>query len=270
MVSSLKKSYKGRFPFRIGTTSFIYPDNYAKNVKMLGPFLDEIELLLFESAHESSLPSAKEVQELKNLADGLNLSYNIHLPIDISLGDSDPSVRMHAVDTLKRIFERTRPLSPTTNTLHLVQREKMNQQNSLKKWQDSICQSMEKLIGKDIHARDISVENLFYPIELIETIINRFHLSVCLDIGHLIVFKADIEKAFDVWLKKTAIVHLHGAKKNKQDHLSLDHIPPKQMKTIINQLCRFNGTVSIEVFSFPDLYNSLNFLESYWIKTNRD
>jgi len=253
----------------MGTTSFIYPDTYVQNVKMLGPFLDEIELLLFESAYENSLPSAKEVQELKNLADGLNLSYNIHLPIDISLGDSDPSVRMHAVDTLKRVFERTRPLSPTTNTLHLVQREKMNQQDSLKKWQDSICRSMEKLIGKDIHGRDISIENLFYPIDMIETIINDFHLSVCLDIGHLVIFEADIEKTFDIWLKKTAIVHLHGTK-NGQDHLSLDHMPPKQMKTIINQLCRFSGTVSIEVFSFPNLYNSLIFFENYWTKKNRD
>ncbi len=269
MVSSLIKSYKNRFPFRIGTTSFIYPDNYVQNVKMLGPFLDEIELLFFESHYENSLPSTREIQELKNLADGLNLSYNIHLPIDISLGDSDPSIRMHAVDTLKRFLERTRPLSPTTNTLHLVPGEKMNQQDSLKQWQDSIYRSMEELIGKDIHGRDISVENLFYPIELVETIIMDFHLSVCLDIGHLIIYKADIEKTFDAWLEKTAIIHLHGAK-GGQDHLSLVHMPPKQMETIIKQLFQFSGTVSIEVFSFPEIYKSLDFLENYWTGTHRD
>ncbi|MFO7559975.1 MAG: cobamide remodeling phosphodiesterase CbiR [Desulfobacterales bacterium] len=269
MVSSLIQSYKNRFPFRIGTTSFIYPDNYARNVKMLGPFLDEIELLYFESHSDNSLPSTKEIQELKNLADGLNLSYNIHLPTDIYLGASKPSVRMHAVDTLKRFFERTRPLSPTTNTLHLVQREKMNQQDSLKQWQDSICRSMEELIGKDIHGRDISVENLFYPIELVETIIMDFHLSVCLDIGHLVIYQADIGKTFDAWLGKTAMIHLHGAK-NGKDHLSLEHMPPTQMETITKRLFQFYGTVSIEVFSFPDLCNSLNVLENYWIKIHGD
>jgi sugar phosphate isomerase/epimerase len=269
MATVLKKPYKNRFPFRIGTTSFIYPDSYAQNIKMLGPFLDEIEILLYESTYEGSMPSAKEIQEFKNRADGLNLSFNIHLPIDISLGDSNPSVRMHAVDTLKRVFERTRPLSPTTNTLHLVQREKMNQSNSLKKWQDAVCWSMEKLIGKDINGKDISVENLFYPLDMVETIINEFHLSICLDIGHLVIVNADIKKTFNYWLEKTAIIHLHGVK-NKRDHLSLDHMTQKQMETIISGLSRFNGTVSIEVFSFPELFSSLNFFEHYWEERYKD
>jgi len=221
----LEKSYKGEFPFRIGTTSFIYPAGYAQNVAMLGPFLDEIELLFYESVHENSLPSADEIQELKNLADGLNLSFNIHLPIDIFLGDPNPSVRMHGVDTLKRIFERTRPLSPTTNTLHLVQRENISREDSFKKWHDSIRWSMERLIGKDIHGRDLSVENLFYPFDMVEAVIHEFHLSVCLDIGHLVMVDADIEKAFDSWPEKTAIVHLHGVK-NQQDHLAFDQLPP--------------------------------------------
>ena len=81
--------------------------------------------------------------------------------------------------------------------------------------------------------------------------------------------EADIEKTFDSWLERTAIIHLHGVK-NKQDHLSLDVLPPKQMKTIINRLHRFSGTVSMEVFSFSYLSNSLNLFEDYWKKTNRD
>jgi hypothetical protein len=47
MYPALNKSYKGLFPFNIGTTSFIYPDDYVPNVKMLGPYLGNIELLLF-------------------------------------------------------------------------------------------------------------------------------------------------------------------------------------------------------------------------------
>ena len=56
MYPALPKSYKGIFPFKIGTTSFIYPDGYVQNVKMLAPYLDEIELILFESA-PGSLPT---------------------------------------------------------------------------------------------------------------------------------------------------------------------------------------------------------------------
>ncbi len=49
------KSYKGSYQFRLGTTSFIYPDHYLPNVKMLGPYLNEIELLLFESAYVGNI-----------------------------------------------------------------------------------------------------------------------------------------------------------------------------------------------------------------------
>ena len=36
MYPSLDRSYKGIFPFNLGTTSFIYPDDYVPNVKMHG------------------------------------------------------------------------------------------------------------------------------------------------------------------------------------------------------------------------------------------
>ena len=63
MHPALPKSYKSMFPFKIGTTSFIYPDNYVRNVNMLAPYLDEIELILFENT-PSSLPSKHEIKEL--------------------------------------------------------------------------------------------------------------------------------------------------------------------------------------------------------------
>jgi len=74
MYPSLPKSYKGLYPFKIGTTSFIYPAGYAQNVKMLGPYVDEIELLLFEGAPDS-LPST---QEIKN---SCRCQRNLILPI---------------------------------------------------------------------------------------------------------------------------------------------------------------------------------------------
>jgi hypothetical protein len=52
----LPRSYKKRYPFRIGTTSFIYPAGYTENVARLGPHVDEIEILMFES-HPDSRPT---------------------------------------------------------------------------------------------------------------------------------------------------------------------------------------------------------------------
>ena len=69
----LTKSYKGFYPFKIGTTSFIYPDLYVPNVRMLGPFVDEIELLLFESGPSASLLSKTVIADLQHLSREFNL-----------------------------------------------------------------------------------------------------------------------------------------------------------------------------------------------------
>jgi sugar phosphate isomerase/epimerase len=262
MYSSFSRSYKNRFPFRLGTTSFIYPDHYAKNVEMLAPFFDEIELLFFESRFENSLPSKIEILELKNLAEKHGISYNIHLPVDISLGDPGITNRMHAVDTINRFIERTRLLSPTTSTLHLVQPISMNKKTDVKIWLDSLYWSMERVIGKEINGEDLSIENLFYPMKLIKKLIDDFQLSVCLDIGHLVLSKQDIEKSFDEWMEKTTIVHLHSVDGEK-DHLGLDQMPLAQMEKIMTKLHGFTGIISLEVFSFSKLYNSMEVLERF-------
>jgi len=116
---SLTKSYKKCYPFKIGTTSFIYPDLYVPNVKMLGPFVDEIELLLFESAPVASLLPKAVITDLMHLSQDLQVTYNIHLPTDISISDPAPALQDKAVDTLVRILERMAPLAPSSHTLHV-------------------------------------------------------------------------------------------------------------------------------------------------------
>ena len=115
---SLTKSYKGLYPFKICTTSFIYPDHYIPNVRMLGPYLDEIELLLFESQGADALPSRGVVAELCRLAAEFHLSYNIHLPTDVSISDQNAVRQKKAVDTLCRVIELVQPLDPSAVILH--------------------------------------------------------------------------------------------------------------------------------------------------------
>lgn len=262
MYPTFSRSYKNRFPFRLGTTSFIYPDHYAKNVEMLAPFFDEIELLFFESRFDNSLPSKTLIQTLKNLAEKHGISYNIHLPVDISLGDAGITHRMHAVDTINRFIERTQLLSPTTSTLHLVQPMSMNNKSDMKVWLESLYWSMERVIGKEIKGEDLSIENLFYPLTLIKSLIDDFQLSVCLDIGHIVLSKQDIENNFDEWREKITIVHLHGVDGEK-DHLGLDQMPLAQLEKIMIKLHGFTGVVSLEVFSFSKLHNSMEILKNF-------
>jgi len=109
MYPFLSKSYKHAYPFKIGTTSYIYPDHIIPNVKMLAPYLDEIELLLFES-NLDNLPTSQEINELALLAEQFDLTYNVHLPIDISLTDIDPIARSKSVNITFPVVKLKPPL----------------------------------------------------------------------------------------------------------------------------------------------------------------
>ncbi|MBW1821968.1 MAG: sugar phosphate isomerase/epimerase, partial [Deltaproteobacteria bacterium] len=216
MAMLLPKSYKGTYPFKLGTTSFIYQDRYVPNVKMLGPYLDEIELLLFESK-PGCLPKQNEIDELSILSKEFEITYNIHLPTDISFGNRDPSVRQHAVETILRVFDLTSPLSPSTCTLHLSYDESSREMDKVKRWQELTYETIKQLINFGVKAEEISVETLDYPFKWVEEIVPDFKFTICMDIGHLIVYSVDINKFYNAYCDNISIIHLHGVE-NGHDH----------------------------------------------------
>jgi sugar phosphate isomerase/epimerase len=222
MYPLLSKSYKGLFPFNIGTTSFIYPDDYVPNVKMLGPYLENIELLLFESNHT-----------------------------DI------------AVETISRVAERVAPLNPTTLTLHVPYNETSNDEDDVKSWQERASKNLAKILANGTPSHLISIENLDYPFEFLVPIISELDLSICFDCGHLILHGDDIEKFFTTYSAKTAIIHLYGVQ-NNHFHGALDQLSEKLVAPTMRLLARFNGIVSMEVFSYAHLDASLKFMEKCW------
>lgn len=264
MYPPLPKSYKGMFPFKIGTTSFIYPNSYVQNVKMLAPYLDEIELILFESSPDKR-PSNDEIKTLLSLANEFDITYNIHLPLDISLGAPDPSKRHFAIETIKRIVDLTAPLSPSTYTLHLAYDETDMETERMYRWRNRTYGSARQLISSGINGKTISIETLNYPIEWVEDILIDFNLSVCVDLGHLILYGFDMKAVFNRYHKTISIIHLHGAD-NHIDHQPLDFLAKTNLKTILEMLKRYNDVVSIEVFSYDHLNASLKYLESVWTK----
>lgn len=261
MHLTLPKSYKGIYPFRLGTTSFIYPDGYVPNVTMLGPYLDEIELLLFES-QPGSLPSHNDIEELSLLSAEFDLTYNIHLPTDISFGHKDPSLRQHAVETILRVLDLTSPLCPSTCTLHLSYDETSGEKEEVQKWQVRTFETINSLMNLGVKAEDISIENLNYPFAWVEDIVREFNFTVCMDMGHLIVHGTSINTFFDSYGDNVSIIHLHGVE-NENDHRSLNKLPEKRFWEIVEILKKFKKIVSIEIFSYDNLTTSLQFLEKY-------
>lgn len=259
----LTKSYKRAFPFKLATTSFIYPDHYIPNVQMLGPHMDEIELLLFESRGIDALPSRAVIAELSSLAKAFDLTYNVHLPTDRSICDRDPGHQQHAVETLITVMERVEPLCPSAHILHLPFLEGSFEKNEVKAWQDRVRRNLQKILTAVGPGDQIAIETLDYPLEWIDDIICDADLKICLDLGHLIVSGFDIKKVFDKYAFRTTILHLHGVENNR-DHLSLDRLPGKFIEPVFRILKGFSGVVSLEIFSFEDLKSSLQFLENCW------
>ncbi len=254
------------FPFRLGTTSYIYPDAIVPNVAKLAPFLDEIELVLFESEGQDNYPDEAELRDLMNFSFNGEVAFNVHFPIDIFLGDRDEEIRSRGISVVKKVIERTLCLKPSLYTLHFDVRDKNGREETdMEAWRRRILRSAEEMKALGIDLERISIETLSYPFEWIEDILKKFGFSVCLDIGHMLIYDLDIGGYLKKYLSQTSIIHLHGIE-NGIDHLGIHRLNGKMVDLILSKLQRFTGILSIEVFSFGDLKNSLEVLEQKWKK----
>src|SRR6056297_2589821 len=144
-------SLKGRFPFRLGTTSFILPADIVPNVEALAPFVDDVELLLFESPPHAPLPTPDMRKRLASLARKHDLSYTVHLPLDIAPGSTDAGERLHAIDTLKKCIDRMLPLEPAAFVLHLPDKrsaERASPPDPL--WMEAVDDTLAELLGTSL------------------------------------------------------------------------------------------------------------------------
>ncbi len=257
--------------FKLGTTSFIVPDHIIPNVIKLGPFFDEIELLVFESRPLDVLPSKSEIKTLDTLSRDLNLTYNIHLPVDVSLTSDSAEKRQKASDALLRVIHLFSPLNPGTHTLHLEMPAglKTNPGNTepIIQWQRNAYQGLKGLLAHVSDPAKICVETLDYPFCRIESLVEQFNLSICLDLGHQIRYCHDFLQAFDTHGSRIPIIHLHGVDFSggtAKDHRALDTLPESGFQKVKKILKLFTGVVSLEVFDLETLNRSLKFLSRHF------
>jgi sugar phosphate isomerase/epimerase len=258
----LSRSFKKGFPFTLATTSFIYPDDYGPNIQRLGPFLDEIELLLFESG---SLPSRHTIADLADLSRTYEVDYNVHLPSDVSVGHADDRIREAAVASILRACERVSVLSPSTLTLHIPWEGPAGLPADLLPWKERVRESLVRLIAAVGSPAGISVETLDYPLEWLAEVIDDLGLAVCMDVGHLLLHGRELADVMRRFASRISILHLHGVAAGR-DHLALDRLRPSSAEKVFKVLSGFKGIVSLEVFNFDDLVASLNWLEERFMR----
>lgn len=247
-------SLKNRLQFRFGTTSFIYKAGYAENVRALGPYVDEIELL-FLSSQNADWPTAELVRELKTLKTQFNLTYNIHLPVDIAANAANTNVACKNIDILQKFICQLQDLEPESYCLHLPHDHNAN-------FAVRCRSAISALLATGLPRRKLTVENLDYPLTILADVIKELDVGVCLDIGHTFVFNTNFETHVQTFGAQIETVHLHGPGLNRDDHNDLSHLGPN-WPMVLKFLRGFRGAVSLEVFDITKLNNSLRFLEPY-------
>jgi len=276
MNSSILNNYRKRFPFKLATTSYIYPDEIVPNVIRLAPFFDEIELVLFESKGPESIPDSVKIDHLIELSKLHQLGFNVHLPLDLSLGDERDDVRIHGTSIIRTMIERTLPLNPSVYTLHLdfinstlppLRNEGDGEsvpEMDINAWQGRLARSLKEILAGGIESRQIAIETLGYPFKWVEDMVKEFGLSICLDIGHILSNDYDLGYYLKTYLPGTSIIHLHGVHEGS-DHLGIETLSEPDLNLILSSLRHYHGIVSIEVFSINELKSSLSVLEEKWI-----
>lgn len=257
--------YKNHFPFKIGCTSYAFPDSIIPNVIYMSEFVDDIELLLFESSEKGSILTAAEINELKLISIKHNIQYSIHCPIDLPAGSSDPFTRNKFINQVESIINLTSALPISGFIIHLTGIN--NESNSLEilEWCENVnsfCKKISSINGL-IHSK-ICIESLSYNPKYNEEIVNKYGFSHCIDIGHMWLYNHNWETICTLFLSKTRVIHLHGIQDDK-DHQSLAKHDKRQLNKFINMILKvYSGVVTVELFNKDKIFDSLKYVKEIW------
>ena len=251
-------------PFRLGTTSYIIPDDILPNARYLAGKVRDIELILFEvDDGPNNLPSAEVIDELSLIAQQHDLTYTVHLPLDLKLGE-DGSEQDRSLVKAKRVIDCTRGLDAWAYVLHLDGRSVRTSTDAglIKRWQDQSVRALEIVSEWAGGPEKLAVENLeTYPLNFIQPVLDRIPVNRCVDIGHLWLDGHDPIPYLQAALPRTRVIHLHGIA--ERDHRSLAFMPQEKVADVWKELIKadYRGVLTLEIFSEADFVSSLNILE---------
>ncbi len=256
-----------RLPFRLGTTSYIYPAEILPNVRSLKNRVEDIEIVLFESDEVSNFPSPREMRELAAIGKEAGLSYTVHLPLDILLGDPDRRIRQNSVGKCLRAIAATSGLKPHAYIVHCQGVPEDDHRQWLdESWLIRLDQSIVEILDHLEAPRLLCAETLSYPFQLVEDLIERRGLGICLDVGHVILYHQPLDLYLQRYLPRTRVIHVHG-NSDGRDHLDLSRLPAATLDLLFSSLAARptagDLVLTLEIFSEEDLRISQTVVDKY-------
>jgi sugar phosphate isomerase/epimerase len=253
---------KGRYPWRIGATSFVIPGGIEENVKYLADRVDDIQLLFFESSCRSRLPQEIDVPMLRALARDHQLSYTVHLPTDLAPGHGRQSIRQQAADEIVRLMAELSPLHPRRFDLHLARQPELD----VASWLDNINDfllALKKDIGRQCVM--VAIENIDYPFRQVRSLVLRHGFDLCPDIGHALFYDDDPGQLLQD-IHPATHIHYHGIRGGR-DHQALGEEQrgcTARLGEVLHARA-YRGVVTLEVYNSRDLQASLQHIDEIWV-----
>lgn len=262
-------NYKNKFPFEIGTTSFIIPnekDNLIENVQYLKNSFDKIQLLYFGKNYLNEVMGDAILKRLFDIKKESGIKYSIHLPLDLNLLDLQARIDKN-LEIIQMIFNKTFFLGIDEYILHIDCYKDFKYRKVV--LNDRIHCRMEKILIKlKIFLREndkkILIENTSYDLNYFQDLIIKYNYNICMDIGHLFKHDLDFNKFLFSFKDRIQMFHLYGFK-NGNDHISLNKTGKPVLTEVIKFLKNYKKSVIIEVFNQKDLIDSMKCLENYFI-----
>jgi len=164
------------------------------------------------------------IERLAKLKEGSGVSYTVHLPLwSVEPSTPLPPVREGSVRALIDTIQRTLVLEPEVYVLHATgalaaEFYQMNLPDLakaviLRQFQSHARQSLQTILAATgIPSRQLAIETIEFPFDLTMELAEQLDLSICLDIGHVLVgFSGPVGlfEALERCLPRLSEVHLH-------------------------------------------------------------
>lgn len=261
------KDYRNRYPFRIGTTSYILhqtqdEDSLTANVKYLKDSFDKIQLLFFGKDYLEDVAPPAVIGNLFLIKQNNPVIYTIHLPIDMFLLDGGMAGLEKGIGLIGKIMEITGSLNIEEYILHIDHGSSGNPaggQRDIERFRIILEKLSERLGDK---AANVYIENTLCDLSIYKDIILKSSHPVCMDLGHLYINGFDPDSFILNFRDRIREVHLHGCSESK-DHISLLQSDREYLDSLVagEFLKSYKHSVIMEVFNEKDLAESMEYLD---------
>ncbi len=249
------------FPFKIGSTSYLWPAGYLDNCRKLSNIFGVVQLLILETLETYPIDKP-EINGLRELREN-GLDFVLHLPVPSNLADKN----VNPVEPIIKIIETFRPLDVLSFVLHIEDGgEDGGKDCDLKLAAQRITEICRRT--KTDPAK-ICVENLHAPFATVWEAVAGTGVSICFDAGHVIYAGGNPFSFIEKYGERIRITHIHGVDEKEnalkmRDHRPLSSLEPGLLKKLLDKLesVKFNGPVIIENYSVAEMVESLRVLSS--------